>query len=154
MRMKFLCDVMLSRLGRWLRAAGYDTVIAEAGQADRELLKISIREGRLFISLDRKLLEHRDAENHIIILNSNKIAESIKEVTERLSIDWLHRPFSRCLLCNAPLVSAGPGEMQHLPEDVRESNSMVYYCASCKQSFWQGSHVTRMRNKLAAWNRL
>jgi len=152
--MKLLCDVMLSRLGRWLRAAGYDTLIAEAGQADRELLKSAIREGRLFISLDRRLLQHRGAESRVIILNSNKIAESIKEVTERLGIDWLHRPFSRCLLCNAPLVSAGPGERQHLPEDVRESISAVYYCASCNQSFWQGSHVTRMRNKLAAWNRL
>jgi len=152
--MKFLCDVMLSRLGRWLRAAGYDTVIAEAGQADRDLLKSALREGRLFISLDRKLLQHRDAESRVIILNSNKIGESIKEVTELLGIDWLHRPFSRCLLCNALLVAAGPGERQHLPEDVRENSSTVYYCASCNQSFWQGSHVTRMRNKLAAWNRL
>jgi hypothetical protein len=28
---RFLCDEMLRGLGRWLRAAGYDTVIAEVG---------------------------------------------------------------------------------------------------------------------------
>jgi hypothetical protein len=28
---RFLCDEMLHGLGRWLRAAGYDTVIAESG---------------------------------------------------------------------------------------------------------------------------
>jgi uncharacterized protein len=32
--LRFLCDEMLRGLGRWLRAAGYDTVIADGGIAN------------------------------------------------------------------------------------------------------------------------
>ncbi len=31
---RFLCDEMLTRLARWLRAAGYDTVMLEIGESD------------------------------------------------------------------------------------------------------------------------
>ena len=54
-----LCDRMLIRLGRWLRAAGYDTEIAADAIADRLLLDHAIREGRLLLTRDRKLAEHR-----------------------------------------------------------------------------------------------
>ena len=33
-----MCDEMLLRLGRWLRAAGYDTAIAEGGMEDPALI--------------------------------------------------------------------------------------------------------------------
>ena len=36
---KFLCDEMLWGLGRWLRAAGYDTATAARGLAGGELLR-------------------------------------------------------------------------------------------------------------------
>jgi hypothetical protein len=39
---RFLCDEMLVGLGRWLRIAGYDTVIAERGRNDRELGRIGL----------------------------------------------------------------------------------------------------------------
>lgn len=35
--MKFLCDHMLSRLGKWLRAAGYDTEIIVSSISDHEI---------------------------------------------------------------------------------------------------------------------
>lgn len=150
--MKFLCDAMLSRLGRWLRAAGYDTRIAEPGQEDGELIAQAMREHRLLVSLDLRLLEFRQAKGLVIILKTNKIRESIQQLTELLDIDWLYRPFSRCLLCNGQLVKAGPEVVEHLPEDVRDRGGMVYYCAGCEQSYWHGGHVARMRRKLGAWN--
>jgi hypothetical protein len=44
---KFLCDVMLARVARWLRAAGYDTALAEVKVLDKELLARAIKEERL-----------------------------------------------------------------------------------------------------------
>ena len=37
--MRFLCDEMLARLARLLRAAGYDTALAEAHAATAELVR-------------------------------------------------------------------------------------------------------------------
>jgi len=150
---KFLCDVMLARLGRWLRAAGYDTVIAKTGQADRDLFRLAVDEQRLLISLDRKLPEHRASNGHLLLLKSNKIIESIHELNEHLNIDWLFRPFSRCLLCNAMLVQCRPELHPKLYDDVRDTNGDVYYCNNCDQVFWRGSHVSRMRQKLESWNK-
>ena len=45
--MRFLCDEMLVRLARLLRAAGYDTYLAEGGEADGSLIKTARREGRI-----------------------------------------------------------------------------------------------------------
>lgn len=36
--LRLLCDEMLKGIGRWLRAAGYDTAIAQDGVADEDLL--------------------------------------------------------------------------------------------------------------------
>jgi uncharacterized protein with PIN domain len=49
---RFLYDEMLKGLGRWLRAAGYDTVIAAGGLPDRVIAARCAEE-------DRVLLTHR-----------------------------------------------------------------------------------------------
>ena len=36
--MRFLCDEMLVKLARLLRAAGYDTYLAAGGEKDEQLL--------------------------------------------------------------------------------------------------------------------
>jgi len=37
---RLFCDAMLARLDRWLRAAGYDTRIAQWAQCDAGLIEI------------------------------------------------------------------------------------------------------------------
>ncbi len=71
MEMRFLCDEMLHGLGRWLRAAGYDSRIAEMGAADADLLRQALSEGRLLLSGDRKLLEYRGAGRAVLWLEAN-----------------------------------------------------------------------------------
>ncbi len=43
---RFLCDEMLGRLCRYLRAAGYDALLANGGRGDAELLRQCLEEGR------------------------------------------------------------------------------------------------------------
>ena len=52
---RFLCDEMLHGLGRWLRAAGYDTVIVKGGIPDRELARRCAGEDRILLTKDRHL---------------------------------------------------------------------------------------------------
>jgi uncharacterized protein with PIN domain len=47
---QFLCDEMLHGLGRWLRAAGYDTVIAAGGLSDRALPTCCAEEDRVLLT--------------------------------------------------------------------------------------------------------
>ena len=51
--MKFLCDQMLARLGKWLRAAGYDARIIDEPLRDRQVLEIALAENRLLADQER-----------------------------------------------------------------------------------------------------
>jgi len=150
--MHLLCDEMLNRLARWLRAAGYDTALAQPGISDRELLRQATSEQRLLITRDRKLLEHRHDPGTIVLLLGNSVDECVTELSRKLPIDWLHAPFSRCMKCNAPLVSATPEQAQRIPPEAQQLGTDVYYCPACDQLFWSGSHVRRMRTRLQHWS--
>jgi len=142
---------MLQRLGRWLRAAGYNTRIATQATADYYLLRQAIDEGRLLLTCDRKLLEHRRAAGHVILLSCGSLEQSIQDLTQQLQIDWLYKPFSRCLVCNTPLLTASPSQIQNAPASVRERALPAQYCPHCQRVFWEGSHVKRMRHQLDSW---
>jgi len=148
---KLLCDEMLMRLGRWLRAAGYDTAIAESGMPDREIVAQACSEERLLITRDRKMAEHRLARGRLIILNARGLHDQAREVAARLGIDWTRRPFSRCLVCNTPLKRGEDAHFLQVPPESRKVIDEVYICPGCGKTFWHGSHVARMRRKLAAW---
>jgi uncharacterized protein with PIN domain len=150
---KFLVDEMLQRLGRWLRAAGYDTLIALDAEPDYYLLRQALDEGRLLITRDRKLMEHRRAPGTVILLECNSLEDCAQELTRQLQINWQYDPFSRCLVCNTPLLDATAGQMRDAPTSVQERDLRALYCPNCKQVFWEGSHVHRMRNQLACWYR-
>ena len=147
---RFLCDEMLKGLGRWLRAAGYDTLILEDGNDDAALLHRAVEEGRLLLTRDRPLMEYRDAPGTVVLLHCNELHECAEELTRRLDIDWQHRPFSRCMVCNTPLLEATPPQRLQIPEDARR-DELVLYCPSCDKLYWEGSHVWRMRRQLQRW---
>lgn len=149
---RLLCDEMLMRLGRWLRAAGYDTGIAAKGSNDRALFEQARSEGRLLISRDRKFAEYRDAGRHVLVLNCNTLPECAAELKARLGIDWEHRPFSRCLVCNTPVKDAEECHRLMIPAQSLQFHDPLYYCPGCGRVYWGGSHVRRMRKRLAEWN--
>jgi len=150
--MKFICDEMLKGLARWLRAAGYDTEIARDGESDRKLIERARFSGRLLLTRDGKLLEFRNAAENVCLLQCTDIDDCAKTLKSSISINWLYKPFSRCLLCNTELDSIKNDERISVPDDVR--GSPLLQCAKCKRVYWSGSHVKRMQMKLEYWNNL
>ena len=145
---KLLCDEMLMRLGHWLRAAGHDTLIADNGEADRDLLHRARAQRRCLLTRDRKLLEHRGAEGTVLLLQGKTLDEQARELRQRLAIDWQYRPFSRCLVCNTP-VEPGAPDGAGIPADV--DRGTLRHCPGCGRVYWAGSHTRRMRRRLAHW---
>jgi len=143
---------MLKGLARWLRAAGYDTVLGPDGTADNDLIARARRENRIFITRDRHLADEHKASEDLVLLDCNEEAACLQELRTRLGVDWLHRPFTRCLRCNTPLVEADPNRWQELPVQSRELATRLLYCPSCDQLFWDGGHVARMRAQLEKAN--
>ncbi|WP_316976739.1 DUF5615 family PIN-like protein [Shumkonia mesophila] len=149
--MKFLCDEMLQGLGRWLRAAGYDTAIAGDGAQDRDLLRQAAAEERIVVSRDRHLLEHRAAAGRVVLLAAEGTDGCARELAARLPVDWSYRPFSRCLLCNASLVPATAVDRAALPPAMAHLPEPLHRCPRCDKIYWEGGHVRRMRARLAGF---
>ena len=147
---RFLCDEMLARLGRYLRAAGYDTVLACDGAPDAHWIALASREERVLLTCDRQLLSHRAATGVALWLAQGALDEQARAVREQCGVDWMWRPFSRCLMDNQTLCPASQGSLERLPARVRGRDARE--CPECERIYWAGSHHRRMRIRLAGWN--
>ena len=147
---RFLCDEMLRGLGRWLRAAGYDTVFAAGGLPDRALAARCTEEDRVLLTKDRHLAAAVTGTAPVILLPGNGIDEAARALRIALDIDWQHAPFTRCLVDNRPL-EAAPYMETRVPERSRSAGGPLRVCPECGRLYWPGGHVRRMQQRLAAW---
>lgn len=140
---RFFCDDHLRRLARWLRAAGYDAGYERAiGHAT--MLARCREEGRVLLTLDRALAERAGAV--ACLLPSHDPEEQLRFLAGRYGLDLLARAFTRCPVCNEPLVEAAPGEVD-VPARVRETCDRFRRCARCGRAYWEGDHVRHMRER-------
>jgi uncharacterized protein with PIN domain len=151
---RLLCDEMLRGLGRWLRAAGHDTLIARAGTADRDLIGFARAERRILLTCDRELARLAGDAAKVLSLASQAPDQAACELRARLGLNWLAAPFSRCLLDNAELRPASAVQAAALPEASRAGAGPILACPECGRVYWPGSHVRRMRARLERWQRL
>ena len=148
--MKFVVDLMLGNLARWLRILGYDTIYGI--KDDDELLKISKQQKRILITSDRKLA--RKAKNVVFIKNGLKIEEQLILLKKTLKLKIPKEPQLRCPNCNAPLRKAKNEEIEELKERIKKENKKwketknVYFCEDCKKFYWEGSHWRNIKRVL------
>lgn len=147
--MRFLCDEMLGRFARYLRAAGYDTTQAAGGAADGTLLAQARRERRRFVTCDSGIVQHRAAEGVAVVLPRGTLDELAHSLSAATAVDWLHRPFTRCLVDNSLLTTAAATDRASVPGDVAIDEARA--CPLCGRAYWAGSHHRRMLARLRAW---
>src|SRR4051794_13588710 len=94
---------MLARLARWLRAAGYDTIVADDTRSDAELIAICRADKRILISCDRALCARAEGAIRTVLVIGNDLDEQASAITQALNLDWTIDPFTRCLVDNASL---------------------------------------------------
>lgn len=147
--MRLAVDEMLQGLGRWLRAAGYDTLIARAGLDDAALVELCRAEGRALITRDRRLgAEARGAK--VLVLPAGHLEADAERLSAALGVDWEHAPFTRCIEDNTPLRPATEEEIARMPQTARTLPGPLRACPACGRLYWPGSHVRRMQSRLRA----
>jgi hypothetical protein len=149
--LRLLCDEMLKGIGRWLRAAGYDVAIAEDGAHDDDLLAHARAESRLLLTCDRRLAARAGADPAIAVLATESLDKAARELSARFGIDWLHAPFTRCLVDNARLVRRARTTSLGFPG--RRGKVMARSCAVRNAAAFSGRAVTygAMRARRVRW---
>jgi uncharacterized protein with PIN domain len=145
--MRFLCDEMLVRLARLLRAAGYDTYLASGGEKDRDLLHIAREEGRIVLTRDKRLAEAALPES--VLISGHGVEAEARSLTSGVVLDWDFAPFTRCVMDNARLREATADEIARMPEASQALPGPFRACPACGRLYWPGSHVRRMSARLS-----
>lgn len=148
-RPRFVCDVHLGKLARWLRLLGFDTAYRN-NAADREIVEQATREQRVVLTRDRRLLQHK-AITHGYWLRSEIPREQVGEIVRRFQLQSDFAPFSRCLECNG-LIHPVPKQdvLDQLEPKTREFFDEFFRCEQCHRIYWRGSHYERMAQRLRA----
>ena len=149
---RFLCDVMLGRLARWLRAAGYGTLLANGDDSDWSLLAQAQEEHRILLTRDRRFMEPTGALEHVLMIDNDGVADQAHELKRQLGLDWFHARFSRRIIDNVPLRRATAVEAGAVRSRVRARGGAFFACPECGRLFWAGDHHSRMHRRLRARN--
>jgi uncharacterized protein len=147
---RFVADVMLGRLAKWLRILGFDVLYSNRF-SDDELVALSLSEGRILLSRDTRLLV-RKAVEHFIFLESEAIQSQIKQVFAATQTADPTGILTRCLSCNDLLVET-PREFAQgkVPPFVFKTQAQFKACSKCGRIYWAGTHrqsVIRTLEKL------
>jgi uncharacterized protein with PIN domain/molybdopterin converting factor small subunit len=141
---KFILDVHLGKLTKYLRMLGIDSEYKSSYSKD-ELIKISLKENRTILSKDRNLLKHNEITHGYWIRKANPV-EQVREVIIRFDLKNEIKEFTRCLECNQPLIKVEKEEVEDkLPQKVKEFQNEFYQCPVCKRIFWKGTHYLKMK---------
>jgi len=146
-RSSFVCDVHLGKCAALLRMLGFDTIYRN-DYDDSAIVHISVKQGRIILTRDRRMLHIRDV-THGYCVRSQKPAEQAGEVIRRFDLHKQIKPFIRCMACNGIIK---PVEKQDIltqlePKTARYYNEF-YRCESCNRVYWKGSHYEAMKNTL------
>jgi uncharacterized protein len=138
--MRFICDVMLGKLAKYLRILGFDAVyIRSLTMLDR----FSRQEEHTYFLTRRTSPVPYEQTVHIRAANAR---EQIRELRPLIGphIDRT-RVLQRCISCNEPLVEADKQSIEHrVPEFVFHAYKAFKVCPSCSRVYWEGTHTEHM----------
>ena len=147
---RFVADVMVGKLAKWLRVLGYDTHYQP--HYSPEAIDAFVREGRILLTRHKRRAEKLG--NAAVLIRGNQVSEQLIELKRELHLEPARSTwFSRCLICNAILRHACEGVAgEKIPEYVLYQNrTNISFCPLCGRYFWPGSHRARMEKQLKEW---
>ncbi|HID95228.1 MAG TPA: hypothetical protein EYP53_04125 [Candidatus Latescibacteria bacterium] len=145
--MRFIVDDMLGRLAKWLRILGYDTCYCRR-ISDAELLRRAAAEHRIILTRDTRLIERIFSGNYLLI-KSEDLRGQLRQVLGELNLDTRRYLFSRCLVCNHPILPVEPEEVRgRVPSYVFQTQTEFSTCPGCERIYWKGTHYERILETL------
>lgn len=147
--MKFVVDVMLGKLAKWLRIIGYDAEY-NTSWTDAELRSKATSEQRLVLTRDRALAESLPRGMSLFI-HSQEVREQFRQVVEAFNLDTERGLFSICTICNCrvePVTVDAVGE--RVAGYVRQHQRSFWRCPECGRVYWEGSHIINARGWIAS----
>jgi len=140
---KFILDVHLGKLAKYLRLLGFDTIYQNK-MDDASIVNQSKKERRIILTRDIGILK-RNRVQHGYYVRSDDPKNQIKEIIQRFDLKNSISPFSRCLECNGLLKKVSKKEVENsLDAATKKYFTTFFMCTQCEKIYWKGSHYKQM----------
>jgi uncharacterized protein len=139
---KLIADVMVGKLARYLRMAGYDvTYIKDAD--DDLIIRIAKKQDRVVLTRDTMMLERREFKNGIlrsVFIMDDNLKDQLLQVRDELEL-ILEPNLILCPICNNFLEDVEKKYVKNkVPPYVYKTRDNFKYCGNCGRYYWRGSH--------------
>ncbi len=144
---KFILDVHLGKLTRYLRLCGFDSVY-ENNFEDSTIIYVAQKEKRIILTRDKGILKNSRV-THGYWLRSDNPEEQLKEVIKRFDLKEEIKLFSRCTVCNGKLEKVNKNSIsEKLLPGTKSYYNEFYQCNQCGKIYWKGSHYYNMLKRI------
>ena len=138
--LKFVADINLGTLARWLMILGYDTSF-ERERVNRAFLRRAQQEGRIVLTRKRDMA-NRQFIGRLVVIEEDHVRRQLGELMEKIDLPLdLKKLYNRCVHCNALLTDIPENDVEGLvPEYVYHQSGPFRKCPDCGKVYWSGTH--------------
>jgi uncharacterized protein with PIN domain len=143
---RFVADVMVGKLARWLRVLGFDVAYSNKF-SDKEIIQIADTENRIILTRDTGLAARRH-DSSCLLIESGNYKQQLQQVLRSLDLKDFN-VFSRFLECNTLLEDADKESIfDEVPPYVYLTQDRFARCPRCGRLYWHGTHAEEMLKQL------
>ncbi len=146
--MKFIADIMVGKLAKYLRMAGHDVLYINTA-SDDEIIKIASETGRMVLTRDSLMLARKEFKNGTLknlYIKDEKLKNQLEQIKSDLKIS-LEPNLTRCVECNQILIRVKKEDIKNkIPPYVYKTQQSFLYCKKCDKYYWKGTHYQNIKN--------
>ena len=146
-----MVDANVGRLGKWLRMAGFDTVLAGFSD-DNRMIRAALDEKRVLLTRDTQIFNRRIVSSgrlKVILIGNDQVQAQLCQVFTTLNLAAEIKPFTLCIECNRPLVPKTREEVKELvPPYIFSTKTHYMQCPQCYRIYWRGTHWEKMSKEI------
>ena len=146
--MRFIADIMVGKLAKYLRMAGHDVIYINTA-SDDEIIKIASDTDRMVLTRDSLMLARKEFKNGTLknlYIKDEKLKNQLEQIKSDLKIS-LEPNLIRCVECNQLLITVEKEDIKNkIPPYVFKTQKSFLYCKKCDKYYWKGTHYKNIKN--------
>ncbi|MTI31519.1 twitching motility protein PilT, partial [Cytophagales bacterium RKSG123] len=141
---KFILDVHLGKLCKFLRLAGFDTWY-DKSYDDSEIVRIAEEQKRIVLTRDKGLLKNKKLSRGYWVRATNPKIR-FGEILKRFDLWENIQLAKRCPTCNGLLTPIAQEEIEDkLLPFIRKTYKEFFQCSGCDKIYWKGPHFQMIK---------
>ena len=151
----FLTDIMLIKLGKWLRIMGIESESPAPNEIDDDIIIYkALKESKVLLTMDKEMAQNAVSTGAKVILIPSKmidVEDQLEYVIREAGIPQSAlQKKALCTECGAPVRKVGPEEVSGIvPAGILRTTDKFWKCSSCTQVYWEGSHWRNIQKTVA-----